>query len=200
MCVHMDHEVALPGSLLRSPTPWVQAENISQGRANLVKATAHPKRISMVWVWGVFSKHRHVMEKRRKFQDPVWEFQEITFFLPRGGVSEEGWPRMEHPSPQTSSFANEAFKPHQRPQICADCRGGGNVSFSDMRKWAFDQVHKSRTISVQEPFCVTSPTHTPHPSPNSLAASSLLMRKSEPRSPLFLSPDCTALGSRVSWG
>lgn len=71
VCLHIgtcSFMAALPGSLYSSPTPLIgTAENISQERANLVKATTYPKRISNDEGVGAFNKHRIAIQKHRKF-------------------------------------------------------------------------------------------------------------------------------------
>lgn len=71
ICLHIgtcSFMAALPGSLYSSPTPLIgTAENISQERANLVKATTYPKRIINDEGVGAFNKHRNAIQKHRKF-------------------------------------------------------------------------------------------------------------------------------------
>lgn len=75
---------ALPGSLHSSATLLIgTAENISQERANLVKATTYPKRISNDEGVGAFNKHRNAIQKHRKFPD-TGSFRKSPSFCPEG--------------------------------------------------------------------------------------------------------------------
>ena len=75
---------ALPGSLHSSPTPLIgTAENTSQERANLVKATSYPKRISKDEGVGAFHEHRNAIQKHRKFPD-TGSFRRSPSFCPEG--------------------------------------------------------------------------------------------------------------------
>lgn len=88
MCLHIGtcsfFMAALPGSLHSSPTPLIgTTENISQERANLVKATIFPKRISNEEGVGAFNKHRNAIQNNRKFPD-TGNFRRSPSFCPEG--------------------------------------------------------------------------------------------------------------------
>lgn len=73
MCLHLgtcSFMAALPGSLRSSATPLIgTAENISQERANLLKATTYQTRTSNDEGVGAFNKHGNAIQKHRKFPD-----------------------------------------------------------------------------------------------------------------------------------